>query len=219
MLRPRIIFQALMLTISIGAGPMALAQLGADQININGQFVLAAKAGKVERTGQLLREGAAVNSRDRLGNSPLNMAATKGNVALVKLLLDAGADPNLANLSNVTPLMGACFAESAEAIGLLLAAGATTDPTDRVKKTAATYVAANGCIPCMQALLDAGMQANAVLDNELTLLMWAAGSGREDMVRYLLAHGASKEPKDNRGMTALAIAREAKQAGVVALLE
>jgi hypothetical protein len=42
--------------------------MGADQININGQYVLAAKAGKVERVGQLLRQGAAVDSRDRLGN-------------------------------------------------------------------------------------------------------------------------------------------------------
>lgn len=219
MLQTPIIFRSLFLLYSLGAGPLALAQMGADQININGQFVLAAKAAKTERVAQLLREGAVVNSRDRLGNSPLNMAATKGNVALVTLLLGAGADPNLANISEVTPLMGACFAESAETIKLLLAAGARTGSTDRVKKTAATYVAANGCIPCMQALLDAGVQANAVLDNELTLLMWAAGSGQEAMVRYLLAHGANKQPKDNRGMTALAIAREAKQPVVAALLE
>ena len=66
----------------------AQAQMGADQINMNGQYVLAAKAGKVERVGQLLRQGAAVDSRDRLGNSPLNMAAAKGNEALAKAYLE-----------------------------------------------------------------------------------------------------------------------------------
>ena len=70
----------------LGISGLASAQLGADQINHNGQYVLAAKAGKVERVAQLLREGAAVNSRDRLGNSPLNMAAGKGNLALVDVL-------------------------------------------------------------------------------------------------------------------------------------
>ena len=136
--------------------------MGADQINRNGQYVLAAKAGKVERVAQLLREGAAVNSRDRLGNTPLNMAAGKDNAALVDVLLAAGADPNQANISEVTPLMGACFVANAEMIKKLLAAGAQTDALDRVKKTAATYVAGNGCIPCMQALLAGGVKLSVV---------------------------------------------------------
>ena len=100
----------------------ARAQMAAEQINTNGQYVLAAKAGKVERVGQLLRQGAAVDSRDRLGNSPLNMAAAKGNEALVDMLLAAGANPNLANLSEVTPLMGASFAGNANIVRKLLGA-------------------------------------------------------------------------------------------------
>ena len=57
--------------------PEALAQRGMDEININGQFVLAARAGRVERVAALLGQGAAVNSRDRNGDSPLNMAAIR----------------------------------------------------------------------------------------------------------------------------------------------
>ena len=37
--------------------------------------MLAAKAGLVQRVKELLAEGAQVNSRDRNGDSPLNMAA------------------------------------------------------------------------------------------------------------------------------------------------
>ena len=65
----------------------------------------------------------------------------------------------------------------------------------------------------------AGVKVNAVLDNELTLLMWAAGSGQDKMVQFLLAQGAEKGQKDNRGLTALAIARDAKQDAAIALLE
>ncbi|MEO8120082.1 MAG: hypothetical protein ABI606_12270, partial [Rhodoferax sp.] len=49
--------------------PGAFAQRGMDQININGQYVLAARAGRVERVVTLLEEGAKVNSRDRNGDS------------------------------------------------------------------------------------------------------------------------------------------------------
>ena len=123
---------------------VALAQRGMDQININGQFVLAARAGQVDRVTALLAEGAKVNSRDRNGDSPLNMAATKGNADLVDVLLKAGADVNLANLAGVTPLMGASFGGKADLVRQLLAAGATIEPLDRVKKTAATYAAGKG---------------------------------------------------------------------------
>jgi len=54
---------------TLGFISLAQAQMGADQINTNGQYVLAAKSGKVERVAQLLRQGASVDSRDRLGNS------------------------------------------------------------------------------------------------------------------------------------------------------
>ena len=34
--------------------PVALAQKGMDQINVNGQFVMAARAGRIERVAALL---------------------------------------------------------------------------------------------------------------------------------------------------------------------
>lgn len=186
----------------------AAAQQGADKINANGQLVLAAKFGNTPRVASLLKEGAAVNSRDRNGDTPLNMAAAKGNAELAALLLQAGADANLANISGVTPLMAASFAGKAEIVQSLLAAGARPEPQDRVKKTAATYAAAQGCTPCLEALSRAGTSLAARLDGGLTLLMWAAGYGREDTVRFLLQRGADPGLRDERGKTAEDIARE-----------
>ena len=138
----------LALLLSCAALAPALAQKGADQININGEFVLAAKAGRTERAAALLTQGAAVNSRDRNGDSPLNMAASKGNEALVDVLLKAGADVNLANISGVTPLMGAAFKGNASIVHTLMAAGARIDALDRVTKNAAINAAAAGCNDC-----------------------------------------------------------------------
>src|SRR6476661_1277580 len=196
----------------------AHAQKGADQINANGQLVLAAKFGNTARVASLLKEGAAVNSRDREGDTPLNMAAAKGNADLAAVLLQAGADVNLANLSGVTPLMAASFASKPEIVQALLAAGARTEPQDRVKKTATTYAAAQGCTPCLEALSRGGAPLEARLDGGLTLLMWAAGYGREDTVRFLLQRGVDPALRDERGKTAEDIARENGHTAVVQAL-
>jgi ankyrin repeat protein len=198
---------------------MVFAQRGADQININGQFVMAARAGQVQRVTELLADGAKVNSRDRNGDSPLNMAAAKGNAELVDVLLQAGADVNLANLAGVTPLMGASFNGKAEIVRKLLAAGAKIEPLDRVKKNAATYAAGSGCAECLAELLRAGTPVNGRLENELTLLMWAAAYGHEASVNLLLAQGAERGLKDNRGKTAADMAREGNHLAVARLLE
>jgi hypothetical protein len=198
---------------------IVFAQRGMDQINVNGQFVMAARAGQVARVAALLEEGAKVNSRDRNGDSPLNMAAAKGNAELVDVLLKAGADVNLANIAGVTPLMGAAFSANPDIFRKLLAAGAKFEPLDRVKKNAATYAAASGCTPCLGELLRAGSIVNAPLENQLTLLMWAAAYGHEATVRLLLEQGADRNLKDNRGKTAADMAREGNHLAVAKLLE
>ena len=198
---------------------LALAQKGMDQININGQFLIAARAGQVDRLVILLKDGASVDSRDRNGDSALNMAAAKGSMPLADVLVKAGANVNLANLAGVTPLMGAAFSGHAELVRRLLAAGAKINPVDRVKKNAATYAAGNGCTECLVELLRAGTQVNAPLENDLTLLMWAAAYGGESSVRLLLAQGADRDLKDKRGKTAADMAFEGNHPGVVALLK
>lgn len=210
---------AVMTAILVSCLSSAHAQKGMDQININGQFVMAARVGKVERVQALLAEGASVNSRDRNGDTPLNMAAAKGNAELVQVLLKAAADVNLANLSGVTPLMGAAFSAKPEIFKALLAAGAKPEPLDRVKKNAATYAAAHGCTPCLQSLVQAGLDVNAKLENDLTLLMWAAAYGQDETAQYLLSQGASPTAHDNRGKNAADLAREGNHLGLAQRLK
>lgn len=197
----------------------ALAQKGADQININGQLVMAARTGLVPRVQALLEQGASVNSRDRNGDTPLNLAAAKGNADMVAALLKAGADVNLANVAGVTPLMGAGLAAKEGIFRALIVAGAQPPPLDRVKKNAATYAAASGCSACITELLKAGVQVNARLENDLTLLMWAAAYGHEDTVRLLLEQGAERKDQDARGKTAADMARDGNHLALAKLIE
>lgn len=53
-------------------------------------------------SGELLNQGATINDQDRLGNSPLMIAARMGNTTMVQLLLDNGANRELKNSDNMT---------------------------------------------------------------------------------------------------------------------
>ncbi|MBE7941090.1 MULTISPECIES: ankyrin repeat domain-containing protein [Ramlibacter] len=197
----------------------AWAQKGADQINIHGQVLTAARAGNAAAVQQLIAQGGSPNVRDRLGNSALNLAATRGDEAMVDVLLAAQADVQQPNLAGVTPLMGASFAARPAIVRKLLAAGAAIAPLDRVHKNAATYAAAQGCTDCLAALVEAGQSVDAPLDAGLTLLMWAAGQGHEDTVRWLLAHGADASRRDARGKRAADIAADAGELQVAKRLQ
>jgi hypothetical protein len=92
-------------------------------------------------------------------------------------------------------------------------------PVDRVEKTAMVYAAGNGNADCVQALLGAGVDANARYAHDATALMWAAAYGKDDTVRLLLSKGADPSARDERGETALTIAEREKQAGASTLLQ
>ena len=100
----------------IAAGTLFVfaAGVAAQERNINFELLQAARSGSVASVRALLDQDASPNSRNRLGDTPLNTAARNGNVELVRLLLDRGADINLANLARVTPLMSAVYSGHAD---------------------------------------------------------------------------------------------------------
>jgi hypothetical protein len=101
----------------------------------------------------------------------------------------------------------------------LIARGADVSAVDRIQKTAMTYAAGQGNTAIVQLLLVSGVDVNALYAHDLTTLMWAAGYGKTDTAKALLAAGARPELKDDRGKTALDIAREGSFADTIKLLE
>jgi ankyrin repeat protein len=96
---------------------------------------------------------------------------------------------------------------------------------DATGKAAMTYAAGRGFALIVRRLLEAGVDPRRAYGNDLTALMWAAGSedgvgarAAMDVVELLLGAGAPIDAVDNRGRSALMIAAELGYGEIVDLL-
>lgn len=192
---------------------------GQENLSTNARFLMAARTADADALQRELANGAAVDSRNRLGETALVILLKKDRIDLAALMLDAGADVNLAAINGITPLMAAAYGGHNEMVKRLLKQGANPSALDRLQKNAMTYAAGEGRTEVVVTLLSTGVNPNAVYANDLTALMWAAGFGKTDTVRALLAAGANPSLKDNRGKTAADIAREQGFTTTVAAIE
>lgn len=123
------------------------------------------------------------------GTTPLLRAAKAGDIEVMKILLAKGADPKLTTRNGINPLMAAA--------GL----GTKEEDTTGRRKTQAEAVEA------IKLCLDAGVDVNAVDSRGQTALHGAAFQGFDDVVQFLVAHGAKLDVKDRQGKTPLDSAR------------
>ena len=156
------------------------------------------------------------------------LAIKTGEMAVVSMLIEAGADVNASErFRNQTPLMwaAAAFENAGEMVRMLLAEGAdvtpralytdwpnqiTAEPRAQYRPvgglTALLYAARGGCQDCVDALIQAGADANRPTPEGVTALMLALDNDHNDGARLLLDHGADIELWDWWGRTALYIA-------------
>ena len=198
--------------------PAAPAQEVAGQ-QLNVRLLEFSKQQDEARARRMVVEGASVNSRNRVGETPLMLWVKAGNAGMVAWLIEKGASVDQDSLDKTTPLMAAAFAGRVDIMQTLLDAGADIERKDQVFKTAMVYAAAQGHAGAVKLLLARGVDVNRAYAHNLTALMWAAGYGKTECVQLLLASGADPKLQDDRGKTAADIAREQGYAGVAALLK
>jgi ankyrin repeat protein len=198
--------------------------LANDDVPVNSRLLVFARTGDAAGVERSLKEGANVNSRNRIGETALVIALKKDDpkkddFRIAQLMLDAGTDVNLAAVNGITPLMAAAYSGRTEIVAQLLAKGADVNAVDRLMKNAMTYAAGEGRTEVVKLFIAKGVNPNTLYEHELTALMWAAGGGHAETVRALLDAGANTGLKDDRGKTAADIARELKFEDVAKLIE
>jgi ankyrin repeat protein len=169
----------------------------------------------------LLSRGAAVNTKQVDGRTPLYIAASMADGAsLVKLLLENGANPSLATANGMTPLMAASVRGDVAVAKQLVDKGIDVNIKNGAGETALMFAGTNGSPAIVGFLLDHGADAKIKSKRSETALGNAGTSGNEETVRMLLAHGADVNTRNVRGYSPLMLAAssDAIPAGAVKLL-
>ena len=155
-----------------------------------------AAQGNCEVIPLLVKAGADINARDQDGNTPLMHAVTTRQKTCVQTLLKSGADTNITDNENATPLI----VISERGSGLY----ASNTPETRFE--------------ILQLLLAHKADVNKTDKYGESALMRASWFGEEKSLALLLQAGADVSLKNNKGKTALDMAKHKNNARIVKLL-
>jgi ankyrin repeat protein len=140
----------------------------------------------------LIAAGADVDAANDYGVTPLSLACLNGSAPMVEKLLNAKANPNSALSAGETALMTCARTGNVNAVTALIAHGANVNAREaRHGQTALMWAVTEKHVAVARTLLDHGAEVGASSETGFTPLLFAAQDGDPEMVRTLLAAGAS----------------------------
>lgn len=197
---------------ALGDGANLLAALRAPGgVDVNRRFTadrqtaLHAAADSDRLVVMLLAAGADAEARDRLGRTPLAVAAASGHVAKLRALVAAGANKNARDSAGRTPLMTAAAGGPAlwRPYRDLVSSGANMDLQDADGMTALMLASRAGFDDTAMLLITEGAALDVRDARGRTALHHAAAQGHDRMVGDLLQTGANARTADALGRTPL----------------
>jgi ankyrin repeat protein len=203
--------------ISAGADVHAASRYGVTPI------YLAAQNGSAPVLALLIDAGADPNQLYREGETALMTAARTGDLESVKLLLENGAKvEEREQWHGQTALMWAAAQGHADLITLLVEHGAKVNATSNVEvwerqitdeprdkwlppggMTPLMFAAREGCLACIDPLLQAGADINATTPKGITALLGSIINGYYDVAWKLVEAGADVNLRDDTGRSPL----------------
>lgn len=207
---------------SLLAVPLVLAAASAGAQSASADLVAAADGGDLATLTRLLREGAAVDSRDARGRTALLVATHRNHLAIAETLIRAGADVNAKDAIEDSPFLYAGAEGRLEILKLTLAS-ADLKSVNRFGGTALIPAAHHGHVETVRALLDTVIDIDHVNRLGWTALLEAVilgdgGLQHAEIVRLLVARGARTDLADREGVTPLQHAERRGQTAVAAIL-
>ncbi|KAL5324196.1 hypothetical protein ACEPPN_008740 [Leptodophora sp. 'Broadleaf-Isolate-01'] len=151
--------------------------------------------GHLECAERLLARSARIDPISDADHVPLNLACEHGSIAIVELLLKHGANI-LPDAEGLYPQhLVARSGQTPQLLLLLKDYGANLNQIDKLYSwTPLFHAASEGNVPCMQTLLNVGVQTNILDEKELSAMYYAAWEGHLECMRLL-----SSIPTDVRG--------------------
>ncbi|XP_063048102.1 fibronectin type 3 and ankyrin repeat domains protein 1-like [Engraulis encrasicolus] len=157
---------------------------------------------------RILQAGSVdVNGCDKLGFTPLMVAAQKGYTRLVRMLVAHGANVHIKNSSGKDSLMLACYAGHVEVVRCLCVLVGGWGVRDGGGCSALHYAADGGNVPLIKYIIQQGAQVDVCDSSMWTPLMRVcAVSGNAAVASLLISAGADVNARDKDGKTPLMVA-------------
>jgi len=181
-------------------------------------LIEAVKTNDLDRINALLVSGADVNGRDKLGETPLHLAAVRGYKETSQLLIAKGADVNAGDKRGLTPLHAAAWMGHQEIVAMLIGEGADVNARDKDGVAALHTAALAGRKDTVALLIAKGAAINAKNVDGVTPLHAAALAGHRETVSLLIARGADVDAKNEDGLTPLDAASQKGDWAIVEML-
>jgi len=174
----------------------------------------AAPSNTNDVAGFLIAKGADVNAKDNNGSTPLLCAR---RLDMIRVLVSKGADVNAKGALGYTKLNGACLSDDRDMAAFLISKGADVNTKNNWGITPLLGASMNGNSELVELLVADGADVNMKYWNG-TPLMAAAAGGHAKVVTFLIAKGANIGASDNKGRTAISLAKENGHAEVIDIL-
>ncbi len=167
----------------------------------------------------MLSIGVNVDGRDKLGETPLHVAAVMGHKETSTLLIDSGADVNAQDTRGLTPLHAAAWMGHEEIVALLIANAAEINAKGDGGMAALHTAALAGRQNTVSMLIANGAEIDVKNEHGMTPLHVAAIEGHRETVATLLTEGADVHAKSVNGLTAQDMASQKGNHAIVELLK
>ena len=177
---------------------------------------IASQRGHIAVAKLLLKNGANIDLQKNSGATALYIASQKGHVEVAKLLLEKGASIDLQKNIGASALYIASEKGHVEVAKLLVENGAKIDLREKSGACALHVATQNGHIEVVKLLIKKHAQVDLTY-NRLSPLMIACECGLSSITQVLLDHDADTYLRNNKGQTALEIAKEKNHVDIIAL--
>jgi ankyrin repeat protein len=170
----------------------------------------AAEKGDLAKVKELIKENPSlVSAKDKLGMTPLHLAAKNDRKDVADFLLASGADINAKDSNGgFTPLdLALSSYHYMDVVELLLARGADPNATSDQGLTPLQEAAMRGQKDAAELLLAKGADVNARDSKGDSPLLWAMLMGHMDFAKLLVDAKADVNAKNGQGVTPLFLAQ------------
>jgi ankyrin repeat protein len=158
------------------------------------------RAGDLEQLQKMVVQGADVNKKTTNDETPLMLAALAGNGEIVNYLLQRGANIDARNAAGMTTVHAAAYAGHSDIVRLLVAKGGNVnDASNRFGVTPLHVASEENHVATVKTLLDLGADVSVVEINGYSALSRSGFREHWDVLKLLLANGASCQQADKVG--------------------